>query len=209
MDCWVRDTEWHMTARIAPLDEPIQRFLELFEKAKKEETHDATAVGLATSTMHGRPSLRMVLCKSADVRGFVFFTNYQGRKATELESNLQAAMTFYWPGMYVQVRIEGTVDRVSAEESDAYFNTRPEGHRLGAWSSDQSKEIESAQALEEKFEEVERRFAEQEVPRPPHWGGYRIAPESIEFWFGKENRMHEREQYLRAGNGWTVRRLQP
>jgi pyridoxamine 5'-phosphate oxidase len=151
----------------------------------------------------------MVLLKGVDAKGFVFYTNYQGRKATELESNLQAAMTFYWPEMYVQVRIEGTVDRVSAEESDAYFASRPLGHRLGAWSSDQSKEIESAEALQEKYEEAEERFAGQEVPRPQYWGGYRITPESIEFWFGKENRMHEREQYTRAGNGWTAKLLQP
>jgi pyridoxamine 5'-phosphate oxidase len=198
-----------MTARIAPLDEPLNRFLELFERAKKEETHDATAVALATATMHGRPSLRIVLLKGVDVRGFVFYTNYQSRKAGELEANSQAAMTFYWPGMYVQVRVEGTLDRVSAEESDAYFESRPRGHRLGAWSSDQSREIESAADLESRFQEVEERFKDREVPRPAHWGGYRITPETIEFWFGKENRMHERELYTRAGNGWTVRRLQP
>jgi pyridoxamine 5'-phosphate oxidase len=198
-----------MTARIAPLDEPLNRFLELFERAKKEETHDPTAVALATATMHGRPSLRIVLLKGVDVRGFVFYTNYQSRKAGELEANSQAAMTFYWPGMYVQVRVEGTLDRVSAEESDAYFESRPRGHRLGAWSSDQSREIESAADLESRFQEVEERFKDREVPRPAHWGGYRITPETIEFWFGKENRMHERELYTRAGNGWTVRRLQP
>ena len=212
-NCWFKgqlgDTRRPMTARITPLDEPIKRFMELFERAKKEEKHDATAVALATATMHGRPSLRMVLLKEVDQRGFVFYTNYQGRKATELESNLQAAMTFYWPAMYVQVRIEGTVDRVSAEESDAYFQSRPVGHRLGAWSSDQSREIESAADLERKYEEVEKRFAGGEIPRPAHWGGYRITPESIEFWFGKENRMHEREQYTRAGRGWTAKRLQP
>ncbi len=198
-----------MTARIAPLDEPLTRFHELFEKARKEEAHDATAAALATATMHGRPSLRIVLLKDVDVRGFVFYTNYQGRKATELESNSQAAMTFFWPGMQVQVRIEGTVDRTTAIESDAYFESRPRGHRLGAWSSDQSREIDSKADLALKFEEVEKRFQGREVPRPAHWGGYRITPESIEFWFGKENRMHERELYTRAGNGWTVKLLQP
>jgi len=198
-----------MTARIAPLDEPLRRFLELFEKAKKGEAHDATAVALATSTMHGRPSLRMVLLKEADIRGFVFFTNYQSRKAIEMEANSQAAMTFYWPGMAVQIRVEGTLDRISAEESDTYFESRPHGHRLGTWASEQSREIESAAELARKFEEVEERFKDREVPRPAHWGGYRITPESIEFWFGKEDRMHERELYTRAGNGWTVKRLQP
>ncbi len=198
-----------MTARIAPLDEPLGRFLELFAKARAEETHDATVVALATATMHGRPSLRIVLLKDVDGRGFVFHTNYQSRKALEMEANSQAAMTFYWPGMFVQIRVEGTLDRVSGEESDAYFESRPRGHRLGAWSSDQSREIDSEADLALKFEEVERRFQGREVPRPAHWGGYRITPESIEFWFGKENRMHERELYTRAGNGWTVKLLQP
>ena len=198
-----------MTARIAPLDEPLKRFLELFDRARKEEAHDPTAVALATATMHGRPSLRMVLLKDAGVQGFVFYTNYQSRKATEMEANSQAAMTFFWPGMQVQIRVEGTLDRTSAEESDAYFESRPHGHRLGAWASEQSRELGSMEELERKFEEVEERFKDREVPRPAHWGGYRITPESIEFWFGKENRMHERELYTRAGNGWTVRRLQP
>lgn len=198
-----------MTARIAPLDEPLNRFLGLFEKAKKEEANDATAAALGTATMHGRPSVRIVLLKGVDLRGFVFFTNYQSRKATEMEANSQAALTFFWPGMYVQVRVEGTLDRTSAEESDAYFASRPLGHRLGAWSSDQSREIESASDLAAKFDEVEQRFKDREVPRPAHWGGYRISPEMIEFWFGKENRMHERELYARAGNGWTVKILQP
>ena len=198
-----------MTARIAPLDEPVNRFIELFERAKKVEANDATAVALATATMHGRPSLRIVLLKAADIQGFVFYTNYQSRKATEMEANSQAAMTFFWPGMQVQIRVEGTLDRVSAEESDAYFESRPYGHRLGAWASEQSREIESAAELVRKFEEAEERFKDREVPRPAHWGGYRITPESIEFWLGKENRMHQRELYTRAGNGWTVKTLQP
>jgi pyridoxamine 5'-phosphate oxidase len=198
-----------MTARIAPLDEPLNRFQELFEKAKREEKYDATAVALATATMHGRPSLRMVLLKNVDARGFVFTTNYQSRKAVEMEANSQAAMVFYWPGMYVQVRVEGTLDRIGAPESDALFEARPHGHRLASWSSDQSREIESVAELARRFEEVEERFRGRDVPRPAHWGGYRIAPESIEFWFGRENRMHSRELYSRAGNGWTVRILQP
>jgi pyridoxamine 5'-phosphate oxidase len=198
-----------MTARIAPLDEPITRFQELFARAQKDEVTDATAAALGTATMHGRPSVRMVLLKDFDVSGFVFYTNYQSRKAAELESNSQAALTLYWPAMNVQVRVEGTVDRVTAEESDAYFDSRPVGHRLGAWSSDQSRAIESAEALAGKFQEVEARFKDREVPRPAYWGGYRITPESIEFWFGREDRMHERELYTRAGNGWTVKLLQP
>jgi pyridoxamine 5'-phosphate oxidase len=198
-----------MTARIAPLDEPLKRFLDLYARARREETHDATAAALATATMHGRPSVRMVLLKGVDARGLVFTTNYQSRKAMEMEANSQAAMVLYWPGMHVQVRVEGTLDRVSAEESDGLFEERPYGHRLAAWSSDQSRELESNADLGLKFAEVEERFKDREVPRPAHWGGYRISPESVEFWFGKESRMHERELYTRAGNGWTVKLLQP
>ncbi len=198
-----------MTARIAPLDEPFNRFLELFARARKEETHDPTVVALATSTMHGRPSLRMVLIKDVNLQGFVFYTNYQSRKATEMEANSQAALAFYWPGLKVQVRVEGTLDRTTALESDAYFESRPAGHRLAAWASEQSREIESGAQLAKKFEEAEARFKDREVPRPAHWGGYRVTPEAMEFWFGRENRMHERELYTRAGNGWTVRLLQP
>jgi len=198
-----------MTARIAPLDEPLKRFLDLYARARKEETHDATAAALATATMHGRPSVRMVLLKGVDARGFVFTTNYQSRKALEMEGNSQAAIVLYWPGMHVQIRVEGTLDRVGAEESDVFFEARPHGHRLAAWSSDQSRELESTADLGLKFAEVEERFKDREVPRPAHWGGYRITPESIEFWVGKENRLHERELYTRAGNGWTVKLLQP
>ena len=198
-----------MTARIAPLDEPLKRFLDLYERARKEETHDATPAALATATMHGRPSARMVLLKGVGARGFVFTTNYQSRKAMEMEANSQAAMVLYWPGMHVQIRIEGTLDRVSAEESDGFFEARPYGHRLAAWSSDQSRELESPADLGLKFAEAEERIKDREVPRPAHWGGYRITPESIEFWVGKENRLHERELYTRAGNGWTVKLLQP
>lgn len=198
-----------MTARIAPFDEPLNRFLDLYAKARKGEAHDATAAALATATMHGRPSVRMVLLKGVDARGFVFTTNYQSRKAMEMEANSQAAMVLYWPGMHVQVRVEGTLDRVSAEESDAFFEARPHGHRLAAWSSDQSRELESFADLGRRFAEEEERFKNREVPRPAHWGGYRITPESMEFWFGKENRLHERELYTRAGNGWTVKLLQP
>jgi len=198
-----------MTARITPLDEPFRRFQELLERARKEEVHDPTAFALATSTMHGRPSLRMVLLKDVSTRGFVFYTNYQSRKAAEMEANSQAAMAFYWPGLKTQIRVEGTLDRTTAEESDAYFESRPAGHRLATWASEQSREIESAAQLSKKFEEVEARFKDRDVPRPAHWGGYRITPESMEFWFEGKNRMHERELYTRAGNGWTLKRLQP
>lgn len=154
----------------------------------------------------------MVLLKGVDADGFVFFTNYESRKGEEIARNPHAALCFFWPGMYVQVRVEGPLSRVSEAESDAYFESRPRGHRLGAWSSNQSRKVASKEALEKQFAAVEARYgAEGHVPRPPHWGGYRIAPLRIEFWFGRENRMHERELFERASpsSAWSASRLQP
>lgn len=193
-----------------PLD-PMARFTELFERAKREEVSDATAMALAT-VRSGRPSARMVLLKGHDERGFTFFTNYESRKAEEIESAGFAALCFYWHKMYVQVRIEGSVARVSPKESDEYFASRPRGHRLGAWSSNQSRPIDSALDLQAQFVAVEKRFREEApVPRPDHWGGYCVIPYRIEFWFGRENRMHEREVYERdaPSSPWRLFRLQP
>lgn len=194
------------------MNDPIRRFEELFARARKEETHDATAAALGTATKDGRPSVRMVLLKGVDADGFVFFTNYESRKGDEIAQNPVAALCFFWPGLYVQVRVEGPLARVSASESDAYFDSRPRGHRLGAWSSHQSRPIASQEALAEQFAAVEARFgSDGPVPRPPHWGGYRITPARIEFWFGRENRMHERELFERASPSgpWEMTRLQP
>ena len=164
---------------------------------------------LATATRFGSPSARIVLLKSFDEGGFVFYTNYNSRKGIELEENARACLLFYWPALWRQVRIEGTVERVSAEESDQYFQSRPLGSKIGAWASDQSTEIENRAALEKRFDEFNSRFGDN-VPRPPHWGGYRVKPSLIEFWQGQENRLHDRLRYtLSDDGGWVIERLAP
>jgi pyridoxamine 5'-phosphate oxidase len=170
---------------------------------------DTISMTLATATRFGLPSARIVLLKSFDERGFVFYTNYNSRKGIELEENAQACLLFYWPQLWRQVRIEGTVERVSAAESDEYFQSRPLGSKIGAWASEQSTAIESRTVLEERFEEFTRKFGE-DVPRPPHWGGYRVKPGLIEFWQGQDNRLHDRLRYALQENGaWLIERLAP
>lgn len=164
---------------------------------------------LATATRFGLPSARIVLLKSFDERGFVFFTNYNSRKGIELEENAQACLLFYWPQLWRQVRIEGTVERVSADESDQYFNSRPLGSRIGAWASEQSSAIESRAALDRRFQEFSWKFGDN-VPRPPHWGGYRVKPNVIEFWQGQDNRLHDRLRFKSKDDGeWSIERLAP
>ena len=192
---------------IGDLDpDPIQQFQRWFAGV---EDH---AVSLATATSDGVPSVRVVLHKSADERGFVFFTNYQSRKAAELTDNPRAALAFHWSPDR-QVRVEGVVERVSVEESDAYWQTRPRGSQLGAWASAQSTEIADRAALEQRLAEVVRRFGDGEVPRPAHWGGYRVVPHRIEFWRHRDDRLHDRIEYRRdasdPASAWTKRRLSP
>jgi pyridoxamine 5'-phosphate oxidase len=150
-----------------------------------------------------------VLLKGFDERGFVFYTNYEGRKGRELEENPRAALVFYWGELERQVRIEGRVSRVSEEESDAYYRSRPLGSRLGAWASEQSRPVGDRTTLEERLRELEDEYREREVPRPPFWGGYRVEPEAVEFWQGRENRLHDRLLYHRSDEGWGIVRLQP
>ncbi len=170
---------------------------------------EADAMTLATATTDGAPDARIVLLKSFDGRGFVFFTNYQSRKAQELAANGRACLLFYWLPLKRQVRIEGTVEKVSAAESDDYFHTRPWGSKLGAWASDQSRVITSRENLEKRFAEFESEFADN-VPRPPHWGGYRLIPTAIEFWQGRDNRLHDRIRYrLQQDKSWRIERLAP
>ena len=164
---------------------------------------------LATATPDGHPSARVVLLKGYDERGFVFYTNYEGRKAHELEANPNCSLAFYWGELERQVRIEGRATRLSEEESDAYFDSRPRGSQLGAWTSRQSQPIENRRALEERTEQLEAEYEGREIPRPPFWGGYRARPQSIEFWQGRENRLHDRLLYTPDGEGWKIRRLQP
>jgi pyridoxamine 5'-phosphate oxidase len=150
-----------------------------------------------------------VLLKSFDDRGFVFFTNYQSQKGNELNENPRAALLFYWPGLWRQVRIEGEVEKISAAESEEYFQSRPLGSRLGAWASNQSEVVENRETLEARFAELQQRFGE-DVPRPEHWGGYRVKPNSIEFWQGRDNRLHDRLRYRREEDGgWVIERLAP
>jgi pyridoxamine 5'-phosphate oxidase len=189
--------------------DPIEQFRRWFDEALAADLHEPNAMTLAT-TSDGRPSARVVLLKGFDERGFVFYTSYEGRKSRELEINPYAALVFYWGELERQVRIEGRVSRVSEEESDAYFAGRPRGSQLGAWASEQSRPVRDRGVLEERLRELEAEYEGREVPRPPFWGGYRVEPETIEFWQGRENRLHDRLIYRRSeSGGWKRERLQP
>lgn len=206
-----------MTDQLSPLStdnvdaNPIRQFQKWYDEVLAAEVseQDATSMILATATSDGRPSARVVLLKNVDDRGLVFYTNYQSRKGRDLDENPQASLLFYWPRVWRQVRIEGTVEKVSNAESDEYFQTRPLGSKLGAWASDQSEVVDSRETLEGHFAEIEKRFGE-DVPRPPHWGGYRLKPNAIEFWQGRENRLHDRLRYrLQKDGTWVIERLGP
>jgi pyridoxamine 5'-phosphate oxidase len=187
---------------------PITEFLNARERAEHRQV-DTAPVALATVDGSGRPSVRMVLLRGADERGFVFHTNYNSRKARELDQNPHAALCIHWHSLEEQIRIEGRVERLSDSESDEYFANRPRGSQLGAWASNQSAVLPSRETLEEEYRETERRFEGQEVPRPPFWGGYRLSPERIEFWFGRPDRLHDRLLYVRDNDGWKIERLYP
>ncbi len=189
--------------------DPIARFRADFERAEQLESSAATRVCLATADSEGRPSARLVLLKHADQDGFVFYTNRESRKAQELALNPYAALCFHWPSIDEQVRVEGRVVAVSDEESDAYFTTRPRGSQLGAWASDQSRPLEPRAALVARYLKYKARFTGRPVPRPPFWGGYRLIPDSIEFWQHRRSRLHDRALYTRTDDGWTVQRLYP
>jgi len=190
-------------------EDPLALFERWFEQARATEA-DPTAMSLATATRDGRPSVRVVLLKGFDPRGFVFYTNYESRKARELMENNHASLLFYWPSYDRQVRIDGTVEKVSPEESTAYFRSRPLESRISVYASRQSVPIESRQALDDLYAAAAARFADSDVPRPDWWGGFRLAPHTFEFWQGRTQRLHDRLQYVKQGDGrWVRDRLAP
>ena len=191
-------------------EDPVGQFLEWLADARTTGGAWTDAMTIATATPGGRPSARAVLLRGVDGRGFVFFTDYHSRKGRELTTNARAALVFIWPQLRRQVRIEGTVRRISAQESDDYFKSRPRGSRLAAVASRQGRAIGSRELLERRMREVSKRYRGRPIPRPPRWGGYRVAPTAIEFWQGRANRLHDRLGYLRLTDGnWRRQRLQP
>jgi pyridoxamine 5'-phosphate oxidase len=191
--------------------EALETFRGLLSQAKDAGDPEPTAMTLATVGKNGRPSARTVLLKDFDTHGFVFYTNFESRKGRQLATNPQAALLFHWKtlGDGVQVKIEGTVEPVSAAEADAYFATRPRDSQIGAWASKQSQTLDSRQTLEARIAEYEQKFAGADVPRPPHWSGFRVVPELIEFWYGAKFRLHERQRYERLDGAWHRRMLFP
>ena len=189
--------------------DPIAQFRRWFGEALAADLHEPNAMILATATPDGRPSARVVLLKGFDERGFVFYTNYEGRKGAELEANPYCALVFYWAELERQVRVEGHARRVTEKEADEYFRSRPRGSQLGARVSEQSRPVGGREALEEKLRWLEAEYEGREVLRPQFWGGYRVEPDSIEFWQGRENRLHDRLLYRLSDGEWGRERLQP
>jgi pyridoxamine 5'-phosphate oxidase len=189
--------------------DPIAQCRRWFGEALAADLHEPNAMILATATPDGRPSARVVLLKGFDERGFVFYTNYEGRKGAELEANPYCALVFYWAELERQVRVEGHARRVTGKEADEYFRSRPRGSQLGARVSEQSRPVGGREALEEKLRWLEAEYDGREVPRPQFWGGYRVEPDSIEFWQGRENRLHDRLLYRLSDGEWGRERLQP
>ena len=191
------------------LDDPLALFDAWFAAAKAAEPSDAEAMALATASPAGSPSVRMVLMKGHGERGFDFYTNEESAKGRQLADNPQAALLFHWKSLRRQVRIEGTVERIGPGDADVYFATRSRDSQLGAWASDQSRALESRALFERRYEDVQQRFEGEQVPRPPHWGGYRLKPERIEFWLDRPHRLHERRLFTRSASGWDEGLLYP
>jgi pyridoxamine 5'-phosphate oxidase len=189
--------------------DPITEFQNAVERAQSHQV-DTAPVALATADAGGRPSVRMVLLRGADASGFVFHTNYNSRKGRDLDANPHGALCFHWVALDEQIRVEGRVERLPDAESEEYFRSRPRGSQLGAWASAQSEVLPTRETLEEQYRDVERRFEGQDViPRPPFWGGYRLVPDRIEFWYGRPDRLHDRVSYTREAEGWRIERLYP
>jgi len=190
--------------------DPIKQFSIWFNAAIEAQLRDVNAMSLATASPDGKPSVRIVLLKGFDHTGFVFFTNYESEKGRQLAANAHAALGFYWIELDRQIRISGPVEKTSREESDHYFHSRPIGSQLGAWASRQSEVVDARRVLDARMAQITERFADKQVPLPPHWGGYRLNPEQIEFWQGRTNRLHDRFRYTRQGDGtWSIDRLAP
>ena len=190
--------------------DPFRQFEKWFQEAEAAKIHEPNAAVLATAARDGRPSARMVLLKGMDGRGFVFYTNYESRKGREMDANPRAALVFPWVALERQVVIEGAVTKVAREESEAYFHSRPRASQLAAWASAQSSIISGREALEHEMKAMERKYSGADAPLPPNWGGFRIAPEMVEFWQGRRSRLHDRIRYRREATGaWVIERLAP
>jgi pyridoxamine 5'-phosphate oxidase len=189
--------------------DPIEQFRVWFQNAVDQGLPEPNAMTLATATVEGRPSARIVLLKGFDNRGFAFFTNYRSRKGRELSANPFAALLFFYVSLERQIRVEGRIEVLSSEESDAYYLTRPIGSRLGAWASNQSEVVADRSTLDQRLAELEKRALSEPFPRPSHWGGFRVVPDVFEFWQGRHNRMHDRIRYRSTTGGWVVERLEP
>jgi pyridoxamine 5'-phosphate oxidase len=188
---------------------PFDQFSIWWEEAVQSAIVEVNAMALSTVSPEGRPSSRIVLLKGYNEEGFVFFTNYTSHKGNQIEHNQHVSLLFFWKELERQVRIEGIASKIAAEESDAYFNSRPVGSQLGAWASPQSQKIADRDILNQELEKVSAQFQEQEIPRPPHWGGYRVQPTSIEFWQGRSSRLHDRILYEQVDQSWQISRLAP
>lgn len=189
---------------------PIKQFEKWWQEAIDSQIDEVNAMTLATASSQGIPSARIVLLKGYDANGFVFFTNYNSHKAGDIEGNPNACLVFFWKELERQIRITGTIEKISEKESNEYFQSRPLISRIGAWASDQSSVIDSRESLEEKFKILEQTYSNKEIPKPPHWGGYRVIPRQIEFWQGRSGRLHDRIEYtLEKENIWVFKRLSP
>jgi pyridoxamine 5'-phosphate oxidase len=189
--------------------DPFRQFEKWFQEALAAKVPEPNAMVLATAARDGVPSARIVLLKGIDGRGFVFFSSYESRKGRELEANPRASLVFPWITQERQVVVEGAVSRVTREESEAYFHSRPVASQLGAWASQQSTIIPGRAVLEDNLKALEKKYAGAEVPMPPHWGGYRLVPQAVEFWQGRRSRLHDRLRYRRGDDGWVIERLSP
>ena len=204
-----KDYTLHGLDKVDVLPNPIDQFRVWFEAALGAGVPEPNAMHISTVTADGRPNGRIVLIKDVSDAGFVFYTNYESRKGRELTERPFAALTFFYPELERQIRIEGRVEKVSGDESDSYFNSRPRGSQIGAWVSNQSTAVESRDVLESRQRELESRFNDQPVPRPPHWGGFRVVPDTLEFWQGRPSRLHDRIRYRKEGQHWLIDRLSP